>query len=87
MFALQQELAKINASLVETVENKEYEVNGSGKWDTIPDIETYDDHRMAMAFAPLAMLKEVIIKEPGVVAKSYPSFWEDLSKVTEIEEI
>ena len=42
-------------------------------------INTYRDHRMAMSFAPLAMLREnVTIDEPGVVAKSYPGFWDDL---------
>ncbi len=87
VFALQEELAKINASLIETLPNTVYEITGRGNWENVPEIETYDDHRMAMAFAPLAMIKEVIIKEPGVVAKSYPSYWEDLSKVAEIEEI
>ena len=44
-----------------------------------PVIDTYDDHRMAMAFAPVAIReKSVIINEPNVVAKSYPNFWEDL---------
>ena len=44
-----------------------------------PVIETYNDHRMAMAFAPVAIArKSVLINEPGVVVKSYPRFWEDL---------
>lgn len=42
---------------------------------------TYQDHRMAMAFAPLALLEPVEIQEPSVVRKSYPRFWEDLEKV------
>lgn len=42
---------------------------------------TYKDHRMAMAFAPLALLEPVTIQEPVVVKKSYPGFWEDLAKV------
>jgi 3-phosphoshikimate 1-carboxyvinyltransferase len=42
-------------------------------------IDTYDDHRMAMAFAPIAMVKgSVMINNPEVVSKSYPSFWEDM---------
>ena len=42
-------------------------------------IKTYDDHRMAMAFAPMALVMgSVIIDNPEVVSKSYPSFWEDL---------
>lgn len=44
-------------------------------------IATYDDHRMAMAFAPLALKIPVIIEEAGVVSKSYPAFWEDLIKL------
>ncbi|MBQ5913125.1 MAG: 3-phosphoshikimate 1-carboxyvinyltransferase [Bacteroidaceae bacterium] len=42
-------------------------------------IDTYDDHRMAMAFAPIALVKGcVVINNPEVVSKSYPSFWEDM---------
>ena len=42
-------------------------------------IDTYDDHRMAMAFAPIALVKgSVVINNPEVVSKSYPSFWEDM---------
>ncbi|WP_439880153.1 3-phosphoshikimate 1-carboxyvinyltransferase [Pontibacter sp. MBLB2868] len=41
----------------------------------------YQDHRMAMAFAPIALLHKVEIQEPSVVRKSYPRFWEDLEKV------
>ena len=52
---------------------------------SLPLIETYDDHRMAMAFAPVGMVRPIRISEPHVVAKSYPSFWEDLKKVTTVE--
>lgn len=46
-----------------------------------PVIATYEDHRMAMAFAPAALkLENLTIAEPMVVTKSYPYFWEDLSK-------
>ena len=43
-------------------------------------IETYKDHRMAMAFAPLASEINITINNPDVVNKSYPSFWEDMKK-------
>lgn len=44
-----------------------------------PEINTYHDHRMAMSFAPLALIFDTIsIADPGVVAKSYPAFWQDL---------
>ncbi len=47
-----------------------------------PTIATYDDHRMAMAFAPAALCyKELVIEHPEVVTKSYPTFWEDLDKL------
>ena len=41
-------------------------------------IETYNDHRMAMAFAPLAICKPISINNPGVVSKSFPDFWTHL---------
>ena len=44
-----------------------------------PTIATYDDHRMAMAFAPAGLIyKGLTIEHPEVVTKSYPTFWEDL---------
>ncbi|MDC0006608.1 3-phosphoshikimate 1-carboxyvinyltransferase [Winogradskyella sp.] len=45
------------------------------------NIETYNDHRMAMAFAPLALKTAISIKDANVVSKSYPQFWEDLASV------
>ena len=44
-------------------------------------IETYNDHRMAMAFAPLALKTEIIIEDAEVVSKSYPDFWKDLAAI------
>lgn len=44
-------------------------------------IKTYNDHRMAMAFAPLGLLHPIKIEDEDVVAKSYPNFWEDLERV------
>ena len=45
-------------------------------------IDTYEDHRMALAFAPFAMRQEgLIINNPQVVTKSYPKFWDDLKLV------
>lgn len=80
--ALQRELAKLG-----------YEVGCEGDdtmfWDTgmrcEPDstagIDTYEDHRMAMAFAPVALCTgEVRINNPQVVTKSYPRYWDDLTK-------
>jgi 3-phosphoshikimate 1-carboxyvinyltransferase len=49
--------------------------------ETDPVIATYEDHRMAMAFAPAAIKLDTLkIAEPKVVTKSYPSYWKDLQK-------
>ena len=49
--------------------------------ETTPAIDTYEDHRMAMAFAPAALkLRNIRINNPQVVSKSYPGFWNDLKK-------
>ncbi|MFZ4931945.1 3-phosphoshikimate 1-carboxyvinyltransferase [Chryseobacterium sp. Mn2064] len=44
-------------------------------------IKTYQDHRMAMSFAPFCLIKELNIEEENVVEKSYPMFWEDLESI------
>ena len=44
-------------------------------------IATYNDHRMAMAFAPLALKTTLIIEDAMVVSKSFPSFWDDLKSI------
>lgn len=83
--ALQNELGKIGGFLSKLParfspkSNKEFfMVEGKASLDTEPTFATYEDHRMAMAFAPLAMLGKIQIEEPMVVIKSYPAFYEDL---------
>ena len=44
-------------------------------------VATYKDHRMAMAFAPLALLGDILVENPDVVDKSYPDYWRDLKAV------
>lgn len=44
-------------------------------------VKTYNDHRMAMAFAPLALKRSFQVEDAMVVSKSYPDFWEDLKKI------
>ncbi len=79
--ALQNELAKIGVKLIE--DNLMYKLDCSEKF--IPQrlfVNTYEDHRMAMAFAPLALLiPEIEVEEAKVVEKSYPAFWTDLEKM------
>ncbi|HET8753109.1 MAG TPA: 3-phosphoshikimate 1-carboxyvinyltransferase [Salinimicrobium sp.] len=53
----------------------------SGKFNENTLFETYNDHRMAMAFAPLALKFPCAIKDAEVVSKSYPEFWEDLKNI------
>ncbi|QHT70082.1 3-phosphoshikimate 1-carboxyvinyltransferase [Rhodocytophaga rosea] len=80
--ALQQELSKFGATLQE-VKPETYELTRTADWQQPEypiEIDTYDDHRMAMAFAPLALLYPIIIQHPKVVVKSYPRFWDDLKK-------
>ncbi len=78
--ALQTELAKMGVHLIE--KNLSYKLDCSELH--FPDklsIDTYDDHRMAMAFAPLALfMRSLEIENPQVVEKSYPNFWKDLEK-------
>ena len=50
------------------------------KDSSTPSIDTYNDHRMALAFAPLSLLRPITINDPLVVTKSYPHFWDDLHK-------
>jgi len=46
-------------------------------------INTYGDHRMAMAFAPLSLKVSLIINDMEVVSKSFPDFWEQFESITE----
>lgn len=74
--ALQNELHKFGVSLVDNGDLS-YTVSGMAKVDG-QIVATYKDHRMAMAFAPLALMGNVEIENKDVVVKSYPSFWTDL---------
>ncbi len=82
VLAIQQELKKLGADFNE--EGAQWTVippKGNWKSESV-SINTYHDHRMAMAFAPLAcIMPSITIERPEVVNKSYPSFWADLEKV------
>ncbi|MFN3403025.1 MAG: 3-phosphoshikimate 1-carboxyvinyltransferase [Cytophagaceae bacterium] len=77
--ALQNELKKFGAEMIELEKDTTYKIVKSDFSVNEQIVETYKDHRMAMAFAPLALLGSVNIKNPDVVEKSYPHFWEDLN--------
>lgn len=74
--ALQNELAKIGGRLEES--GNTWKLIPSKRLPASASFHTYKDHRMAMAFAPLAAMIDVTIENPGVVKKSYPRFWDDL---------
>ncbi len=81
MAALMNEMKKLGYVISES-EGSILEWNGERcESETTPAIDTYEDHRMAMAFAPAALkLKNIRINNPQVVSKSYPGFWNDLTK-------
>ncbi|TDO94260.1 3-phosphoshikimate 1-carboxyvinyltransferase [Flavobacterium sp. 245] len=74
--ALRIELTKLGANI--SVTNDSLTLERSGNINHDVKIGTYNDHRMAMAFAPLAIKVPIIIEDAGVVSKSYPDFWNDL---------
>lgn len=74
--ALSGELAKFGVGCSSTADTLTIESFSSRRADIC--LETYQDHRMAMAFAPLALGGSFAVCDPGVVAKSYPRFWDDL---------
>lgn len=81
--ALQKEMKKLDCSFQKTNENK-YLLKPPVKRDASIEkiqFQTYGDHRMAMAFAPLALkLGSISIESPEVVEKSYPDYWDELFK-------
>jgi 3-phosphoshikimate 1-carboxyvinyltransferase len=80
--ALQTELKKVGVGFNENPERKDwFVVAGKVHFQQTPSFATYEDHRMAMAFAPLALFHEIDIEEPEVVGKSYPDFWKDLKSL------
>jgi 3-phosphoshikimate 1-carboxyvinyltransferase len=80
--ALQVELGKFGFLIEADADGDSISWDGKrGKAENNPIIETYHDHRMAMAFAPLAIpFGEMHVNDPMVVTKSYPGFWQDLKK-------
>jgi 3-phosphoshikimate 1-carboxyvinyltransferase len=81
--ALRIELTKLGAAI--SVTNDSLTLLPSNAINHNVKIATYNDHRMAMAFAPLALKVPIVIENAEVVSKSYPDFWEDMKKLGFIE--
>ena len=77
--ALKIELSKLGANV--KVTNNSFHLAPTFSINNGISIETYNDHRMAMAFAPLALMTPIIINNPDVVTKSYKDFWKDLKSL------
>jgi len=77
--ALKIELTKLGALVI--ISESSLKLASSTKLNKNIAINTYQDHRMAMAFAPLALKVPIKINDAEVVSKSYPTFWEDLKSI------
>ncbi|MDF1517182.1 MAG: 3-phosphoshikimate 1-carboxyvinyltransferase [Lutibacter sp.] len=80
LVALKTELEKLGATV--DITNETLYLQPSAYINENISITTYDDHRMAMAFAPLALKVAIEIEDAGVVSKSYPTFWEDFAQIS-----
>ena len=79
LLALKNELEKLGATI--QVDDSSLNLEKTAIINCNKSIETYQDHRMAMAFAPLSLKTNLTIKDAEVVSKSYPNFWKDIQKV------
>ena len=79
LFALKTELEKLGASV--KITDDSLAMVSPNNINSEVEISTYDDHRMAMAFAPITLKENIYIQDPDVVVKSYPDFWDHLNKL------
>ncbi|SRX74652.1 3-phosphoshikimate 1-carboxyvinyltransferase [Aequorivita antarctica] len=79
LLALKNELEKLGATI--QVDTNSLNLEKTPKINFNKTIKTYQDHRMAMAFAPLSLKTNLTISDAEVVSKSYPNFWKDIQKV------
>ncbi|MBU3821352.1 3-phosphoshikimate 1-carboxyvinyltransferase [Flavobacteriaceae bacterium XHP0103] len=79
LVALKTEIEKLGGEV--NITDASLHLSPSGKINKKVSIATYHDHRMAMAFAPLALKTSLIIEDANVVSKSYPAFWQDLKSI------
>ena len=80
LVALKNEIEKLGGKV--EITNETLKLSSYKEINPNMSVSTYDDHRMAMAFAPLALRVPIEIEDANVVSKSYPTFWEDFRKVT-----
>ncbi|MDX1829381.1 MAG: 3-phosphoshikimate 1-carboxyvinyltransferase [Lutibacter sp.] len=81
LVALKTEIEKLGGKV--NITDNSIQVFSSAVINKNISIATYHDHRMAMAFAPLALKGPIQIEDPEVVSKSYPNFWNDFEKITQ----
>ena len=81
--ALQKEIKKMGTLLQEVEKDHKYFLMPQLPMKIPNLVNTYDDHRMAMAFAPLACMMNIVIEDPDVVIKSYPSFWKHFELIND----
>ncbi|HAB27113.1 MAG: 3-phosphoshikimate 1-carboxyvinyltransferase [Xanthomarina sp.] len=79
LLALKTEIEKLGGMV--TITTNSLHLKASNNLKSQVAIATYNDHRMAMAFAPLALKTSLIINDAEVVSKSYPGFWNDLKTI------
>ncbi|MEC4114393.1 3-phosphoshikimate 1-carboxyvinyltransferase [Myroides pelagicus] len=79
LLALQNELTKLGAEV--TINEASLQIEKADCIQAMVTIDTYQDHRMALAFAPLALKVPIVINEAEVVTKSYIKYWQDLQKI------
>jgi 3-phosphoshikimate 1-carboxyvinyltransferase len=79
LIALKNEITKLGAKI--SITNKSLSIYPTKSINKNINIFTYDDHRMAMSFAPLAVCADINILNAEVVNKSYPNFWNDIKSI------
>ena len=79
LLALKNEIKKLGTNI--EISNNTLEINSPKPLLMNVKINTYNDHRMAMSFAPLMLRTDIYINDANVVSKSYPNFWNDLEKL------
>lgn len=79
LLALKTEIEKLGGQV--TITNDSLKLSEGHSIKNMVSIATYNDHRMAMAFAPLALKTDLVVENAEVVSKSYPTFWQDLKMI------